>query len=144
MPVPEGYDIGLEHPNINGGVVVGWLLDERDDEAFRETQAVVAHVDTTTAGVSSVASYGLGQRTYQARIPLRTDVRTRAHRPSTESPTVLRTILLAFAATTDGATILHLASGERSVAFTETITFISGPPIDGYIAIVTMTDLGPA
>ncbi len=124
--------------------MVGLMLDERDDEAFREDQAVVAHLDTTTAGGPSVASYGLGQRTYQARIPLHTDVRTRAHRPLTESPTVLRTILLAFAATIDGATVLHLASGERSVAFTETITFISGPAIDGYIAIVTMSDLGPA
>ena len=142
MAVPDGYDLGLQHPAVNGGATVGLLLDERDERAFVETQAVVTHVDITTAGVASVATFGLGQRTYEARIPLRGDIQTRTHRTTTESPATLRALLLAFASTTSGATVLHLTSGNRQVTFTDAIRFISGPAIDGYIALVTMTDVG--
>jgi hypothetical protein len=144
MPVPNGYDLGLQHAAVNGGGVVGFLLDERNDDAWTEDHALVAHVDISTGGVASVASYGLGARTYRARVTLRSDVHTRAHRAASASPDALRALLLLFAATTDGATTLHLPTGDRYVAFTDALRFTSSPNEDGFVALLTMTDVGPA
>ena len=149
MPAPNGYDIGLQHSAVNGGTAVGFLLDEADrvgaglaPAPFVEEQAIVAHVDVTTAGVASVASYGLGAVTYRCRLQLATDVLKRDRRPGTETPATLRTRLLEFAAKTDGLVMLQLAVGNRRVAFTEAVKFISGPGIDGYVALVALVDLG--
>ena len=142
MPAPTGYDIGLQHAAVNGGTAVGYLLDEADGEPFVEEQAIVAHVDVTTAGQASVASFGLGAVTYRCRLQLATDVLKRDRRPGTETPATLRTRLLEFAAKTDGLVMLQLAAGNRRIAFTEAVKFISGPGIDGYVALVTLVDLG--
>ena len=145
MTVPTGYDVGLQHASVNGGVAVGLMLDDSNhEEPLIEDQALVATVDTSTAGVTSVASYGPGPCTYRARVLLRSDVLKRNHQTTTEVPTATRALLLAFAALTDGATKLQLPTGDRYVAFTEAVKFISGPNIDGYIAVLTMTDLGAA
>ena len=142
MAIPNGYDIGLQHASVNGGVAVGLLLDEeRHEDAFVEDQALVAHVDVTVAGTTSVASYGFGPRTYHARVLLRGDILKRDHRPGTETPTTLRTLLLAFASTATAVT-LQLPTGDRSVVLTDAIRFISGPSVDGYVALLVMTDVG--
>jgi hypothetical protein len=142
MAVPQGYDVGLTHSSVNSGTVVGFLLQEDHDEPFIEEQEVVASHDVTTAGVASVASYGLGAVRYRLRLALRGDILKRDHRPTTETPATLRTHLLAFAAKTDGLVTLDYSGISRRVAFLEAVRFISGPEIDGYIALVVLADVG--
>lgn len=141
MAPPAGYDVGLQHASVNGGVAVGFLLDEAG-EPFREEQDIVASVEVTTAGVASVASYGVGAIHYRLRLLLRGDVLTRDHRPVTEAPATLRARLLQLAAQTDGNVRLQYGDLSRRVAFVETISLISGPGRDGAVVLVTLVDLG--
>jgi hypothetical protein len=143
MPAPAGYDVGLQHASVNGGAAVGFLLDDaRDIDAFVEDRDVIAHVDVTTGGVVSLASFGLGAVRYRLRLRLATDVLKRDHRPATEAPATLRSRILSFAAITDGLTVLQLATGDRRVGFVGDVRFVSGPTIDGYIAVLNLVDLG--
>ena len=142
MPAPSGYDVGLQHSSVNNGVAVGFLLDEEGDAPFVEEQAVVASLDVTTAGVASVASYGLGAVVYRLRIALRPDVLTRDQHPAMEAPAQLRARILEFAARTDGNVVLQLADRNRRVAFLEAVTFESGPGLHGLVARLVLADLG--
>jgi hypothetical protein len=142
MAAPQGYDIGFTHASVNGGTVVGFLLDESAEEPFVEEQEVVASHDVTTAGVASVASYGLGAVRYRLRLALRGDILKRDHQPTTETPATLRSRLLELAAKTDGGVQLDTDLLSRSVAFVEAVKFISGPEIDGFVALVVLADIG--
>src|SRR3954447_13110232 len=142
MAAPTGYDVGLTHSSVNGGTVVGFMLQEDADEPFVEEQDVVASHDVTTAGVASVASYGLGAVRYRLHLALRTDVLKRNHQPATETPATLRTFLLAFAAKTDGQVRMDTDLLSRRVAFLESVRFVSGPDIDGFVALVVLADVG--
>jgi hypothetical protein len=142
MAAPTGYDLGLTHSAVNGGVAVGFLLEEDHDEPFVEEQDVVASHDVTTAGVASVASYGLGAVRYRLRLALRADVLKRDHRPTTETPATLRTRLLEYAAKTDGQVRLDTDLLSRRVAFLEAVKFVSGPEIDGFVALLVLADVG--
>ena len=143
MPATTGYDIGLKHAAVNAGVAVGFLLDENDPQAFVEERGFVTDVKTTTGGAVTVASYGQGAVRYRLRLLLRTSVMRRNSTGATESPTSLRTRLLEFAATNDAALTLERAEGDRVVAFVDDIKFLSGPSIDGYVALVRLVDIGP-
>lgn len=142
MAAPTGYDVGLTHAAVNGGVVVGFLLQEDHDEPFVEEQEVVASHEVTTAGVASVASYGLGTVRYRLRLALRGDVLKRDHRPTTETASTLRTLLLAFAGKTDGLVRMDTDLLSRRVAFLEAVRFVSGPDIDGFVALLVLADVG--
>jgi hypothetical protein len=139
MPVPAGYDLGLLHAAVNGGGASGWFLADHD-EAFVEEQAIRGDVAVDTTGLVSIASYGLGPNVYRLRLALRADVLDRNRRPKTETPAALRTLLLQYAAQTAAIT-LQLVTGDRAVLFVEGVKFISGPAIDGYIALVTCVDV---
>ena len=139
MPAPSGYDLGLQHAAVNGGVTSGWFLDEHA-EALVEEQELRGDVAADTTGLVSVTSYGLGPKVYRLRLALRTDVLDRNRRPKSETPAALRALLLQYAGQT-AATTLQLATGDRSVLFVEGVKFISGPAIDGYIALVNLVDV---
>lgn len=144
MPIPAGYDVGLQHSAVNGGVDVGFFLDGSHDEPFVEEQTIVTHVDVTTGGVTSVASFGLGVKRYRLRLQLATEVLDRSRRGRKESPADNRARILEFAAKTDGLVKLQMALDTRYVGFEEAVRFISGPALDGYIALLTLVDLGAA
>ena len=139
MPAPSGYDVGLQHAALNGGAASGWFLDEHA-EALVEEQELRGDVAADTTGLVSAVSYGLGLRRYRLRLALRTDVLDRTRRPKSETPAALRTLLLQYAGQT-APTTLQLASGDRAVLFVEGVKFVSGPAIDGYIALVNLVDV---
>lgn len=143
MGTPIGYDIGLTHSSVAGGAATGFLLDEdAAGGAFAEETAVLTHVDVTTGGAVSVASYGLGATLYRLRLRLRGDILKRNHQPVTETPDTLRLLLKSYAAITDGTVRLDTATLSRRVGFVEAVTFASGPGLDGYIAQVALVDIG--
>ena len=144
MPAPGGYDIGLRHASVNAGVAVGFFLDGTHEEPFVEEQAIVTHVEVTTGGAPSLASYGVGIRRYRLRLVLAAQVLDRMRRGRTETPDDARTRLLELAAQTDGLVKLQLATGDRYVSFAEAVRLITGPAHDGYIAVLTLVDLGAA
>ena len=139
MPVPSGYDLGLQHASVDGGIASGWFLADHD-EAFVEEQALRSDVAVDTTGLVSVAGYGLGPKVYRMRLALRTDVLDRNRRPKSETPASLRTLLLQYAAQTSGTT-LQLASGDQAVLFVEGVKFVSAPGIDGYLALLACVDV---
>jgi hypothetical protein len=140
MPAPNGYDVGLLAAGVNGGAAAGFFLDQQDAEAFVEEQQLVGDVAVDTTGTISAVSYGLGKLSYRLRLQLQTDVLGRDRRPKQQAPSALRSLLLQYAART-AATTLQLATGDRSVLFVESIRFLSGPSVDGYVAIVTLVDV---
>ena len=139
MPVPSGYDLGLQHAAVNGGIASGWFLADHD-EAFVEEQAIRGDVAVDTTGLVSVASYGLGPKVYRMRLALRTDVLDRNQRPKTETPAALRTLLLQYAAQTS-ATTLQLSTGDRAVLFVESVKLVAAPGDDGYLAFLACVDV---
>ena len=140
MPAPNGYDVGFLAAGVNNGNAAGFFLDQQDDEAFVEEQQLVGDVAVDTTGVISAVAYGLGPLRYRLRLQLQTDVLGRDRRPKKEQPADGRALLLAYAARTS-ATTLQLANGDRHVLFVEAIKFLSGPGVDGYVAIVTLVDV---
>ncbi len=139
MPVPSGYDLGLQHAAVNGGAASGWLLEEHD-EALIEEQSLQNDVAVDTAGQVSAVSYGLGARVYRLRLALRTDILDRGGRPRSETPADRQALLREYAARTEPVT-LQLASGDRPVLFVEALKFLSGPLADGCIALVCLVDV---
>jgi hypothetical protein len=139
VPAPSGYDLGLQHAAVNGGVASGWFLDEHA-EALVEEQELRGDVAADTSGLVSAVSYGLGLRRYRLRLALRTDVLDRNRRPKTETPAALRTLLLQYAAQTS-ATTLQLSTGDRAVLFVESVKLVSAPGNDGYLAFLACVDV---
>lgn len=140
MPAPSGYDVGLLHAAVNAGAAVGFFLDAAHDEPLLEEQSIVGDLAVDTRGAVSAVSYGLGTLRYRLRLQLASDALDRNHRPKTATPASLRALLLSYAAQTSGLT-LQLATGDRSVLFVEAIRFISGPSVDGYVAVVALVDV---
>ncbi len=140
MAVPAGYDVGLLHAGVNGGVAMGFLLDAGDPEAFVEEQALIGDVAVDTAGIVSAVSYGPGVLRYRLRLQLQRDVLQRNHRPRQETPLELRAALMEYAGKASGLT-LQLDRGDRQVLFVDQLRFISGPSVDGYVAIVMLVDV---
>jgi len=140
MAVPTGYDIAMHHPAVNNGVAVGFLLDMDDPSPLVEEQQLVGDIAVATNGDLSAVHYGLGPLRYRLRLQLAGAMLGRGYRPVEDAPVDRRAALLAFAAQPAGL-VLQLPAGERPVLFVEQLRFVSGPHIDGYLAVVNLIDI---